>query len=115
MKWIRAIFKLLSFMAFYVKALVLSNLRIAWDVITPGMRIRLGFIGIPLLTTNDREILVFANLVTMTPGTLSLEVSQDRKILYVHVMYLRENLEETRAELGITLQTKVLEVLRAWK
>lgn len=114
MKPIRALFLTVKFIGFYLKALIAANLRIAWDLITPGLQIEPGFIAIPLRTQNDQEILIFSNLVTMTPGTLSLDVSPDRRFLYVHAIYL-QNIENVRGHISEDLQSRVLEVLRAWK
>jgi len=47
-----------------------------------------GIIGVPLDVTSDGEITMLANLITLTPGTLSLDVSADKKVLYVYSMYI---------------------------
>jgi multicomponent Na+:H+ antiporter subunit E len=68
-------------------------------------------IGIPLEAKTDLEITVLANLITMTPGTLSLDVSPDRKTLYVHAMYIK-NPEALRFDIKENLERRVLELLR---
>lgn len=90
--------------------LVRSNLRVAYDVLTPRYHMRPGVIGVPLEARSDAEITVLANLITLTPGTLSLDVSTDRRVLYVHVMYLDD---EGEALAGIKeLERRLLEVMR---
>lgn len=74
------------FFFFYVKEVVLSSLRIAADILTPTLHFQPGIIAIPLCDLTDRQILVLSNLVTMTPGTLSLDVSADRRTLFLHHM-----------------------------
>lgn len=74
------------FFFFYVKEVVLSSVRIAVDIITPPLHFTPGIIGIPLCELTDRQLLVLSNLVTMTPGTLSLDLSEDRRTLYIHHM-----------------------------
>ena len=56
-------------------------------MLSPHPKIRPGIIGVPLDAKTDGEITLLACLITLTPGTLSLDVSDDRKTLYVHSMY----------------------------
>jgi multicomponent Na+:H+ antiporter subunit E len=101
----------IGFGLFYVWELILANLRVAYDVITPGYHMRPAVLAIPLDAKTDAEITILANLITLTPGTLSLDVSNDRRFLYIHAMYVRD-IEEFRQALKDRLERRVLEVLR---
>jgi multicomponent Na+:H+ antiporter subunit E len=101
----------LRFTAFFVFELVLSNLRVAWDVVTPKAYRRPGVVAVPLEEASDVEITVLANLVTLTPGSLSLDVSPDRRHLYVHSMFVR-NPELTRSDIKKGFERRVLELFR---
>ncbi|MFZ0611402.1 MAG: Na+/H+ antiporter subunit E [Desulfobacterales bacterium] len=103
--------KVVMLLAYFVKELFISNLRVMWDVITPKHISRPGIIGVPLDARTDLEIMLVANLISLTPGTLSLEVSEDKKTLYVHVMFL-DDVEETRRSIKTGLERRVLEVMR---
>lgn len=46
-----------------------------------------GVIALPLSARTEMEITLVANLISLTPGTLSLDVSDDRKVLYIHAMF----------------------------
>lgn len=72
----------------FVVELFASALRVAALVARPDMHkhLRPGIIAFPLSLTRDAEITVLANLITLTPGTLSVDVSGDRKVLYVHAI-----------------------------
>ena len=70
-----------------------------------------GIIAIPLEAKTDFEITLLANLITMTPGTLSLDLSEDRRTLYVHAMYIHDP-EKIRASIKNDLERRVLEVFR---
>jgi multicomponent Na+:H+ antiporter subunit E len=70
-----------------------------------------GIIAFPLDAKSDLEITLFANLLTLTPGTLSLDVSSDKKILYVHALYVKDA-DSFRSELKNGLEKRLLEVLR---
>ncbi|MFV0338796.1 MAG: Na+/H+ antiporter subunit E [Chthoniobacterales bacterium] len=100
-------FRLVLFLLFYAREIFISNIKVAWDVITPGTMSTPGIIALPLDAKSDIEILTLANLITMTPGTLTLDVSTDRKTLYVHCMYL-ENAEQLKKELKKGLEARVI-------
>ncbi|ROU03726.1 Na+/H+ antiporter subunit E [Histidinibacterium lentulum] len=71
----------------FLYELVVSSLEVAWDIITPGQGSRPAIIVMPLDVKSDAGILLIANLITLTPGTLSLDVSEDRKSLKIHAMF----------------------------
>ncbi len=108
---LRKILNIIGFAVFYIGELLLSNLRILHDVLTPAHRMQPGIIAIPLDAKTDLEILIFSNLLTMTPGTLSLEISPDRKVLFVHAMYV-EDADRLRDQIKTELERRVLEIMR---
>ncbi len=103
--------RLVEFAAFFVGQLVLSSLRVAGDILTPRPRARPGIVGVPLEARTDAEITLLANLVSLTPGSLSLEVSADRRTLYVHAMFL-EDADRFRHEIKDGFERRVLDLLR---
>lgn len=107
----RKLWLLVCFLAFYLMEVVLSNLRVAHDALTPTHHMRPGMVAIPLDAKTDFEIMLLANLITMTPGTVSLDVSTDRKTLYVHAMYI-EDPEKLRKSVKSQLEYRVLQLLR---
>ena len=102
-----------GFVVFYVWELVLSSVRVAYDVLTPRLRARPGVVAVPLDAETDAEITVLANLISLTPGTLSLVVSPDRRTLYVHAMYLDDGPDAIRADLKGSMERRVLDLLRS--
>jgi multicomponent Na+:H+ antiporter subunit E len=103
--------KALNLTGFFLKELAISNLKVLWDVITPGHINRPGIIGVPLDARTDLEIFLVANLLSLTPGTLSIDLSEDRTTLYVHVMFL-DDVQQARLEIKSGLERRVLEVTR---
>lgn len=97
--------------AFFLRDLVAANLRVAYDVVTPKHRMRPGVIALPLDAQTDEEITLLANLITLTPGTLILDVSPDRRRLFIHVMYL-DKPEDVRREIKDGLERRLLKVMR---
>jgi multicomponent Na+:H+ antiporter subunit E len=88
-------------------------MRLATSIISasPQHISRPGIIGIPLDARSDAEIMLVANLISLTPGTLSLDLSEDRRVLYIHVMFL-DDIDRTRQQIKQGLERRVLEVMR---
>ncbi|WP_047042535.1 Na+/H+ antiporter subunit E [Vibrio mexicanus] len=82
--------KLVNFVLFFIWDLIKANARVAYDVITPTHLMKPAVIGVPLDLKTDGGITVFSNLITATPGSLALDVSTDKKVLYVHLMYFED-------------------------
>jgi multicomponent Na+:H+ antiporter subunit E len=86
--YIGRIHRVTGLAAYFLWELVVANLRLALDVIAPRYRMTPGIIAVPLDATRDGEILLLSMLINTTPGSVALDVSPDRKTLYVHVMYM---------------------------
>lgn len=99
----------LHYLGYFVYKLVEANLIVAWEVVTPHTRISQGVVEVPLRGGSDLVITSVANSISLTPGTLTLEVRREPPTLYVHVLHLR-SIEQTRREV------RHLEylALRAW-
>jgi multicomponent Na+:H+ antiporter subunit E len=109
--YFRKVLSLLRFALFFAKEVLLSALRVAYDVLTPTHHMRPGVIGIPLDAKTDVEITLLANIVTLTPGTLSLDVSADRRTLYIHAMYL-DDPDRVRLHVKAEFERRLLELAR---
>jgi multicomponent Na+:H+ antiporter subunit E len=97
--------------AYFLWELLVANLRVAYDVVTPTYYMRPAVVGIPLDASTDVEITLLANLISLTPGTLSLDVSPDRRTLYVHGMFVGDR-DAFVASIKNGLERRLLEVLR---
>jgi len=99
----------LEFILFFLKELTLANLRMARTVLAPRLPLRPAVVGIPIDLQNDAAIALLMNLITLTPGTLSLDISSDRKTLFVHTVWL-ENEEDFRREIKAGYERRVREL-----
>jgi multicomponent Na+:H+ antiporter subunit E len=100
-----------SFGIFFSKELIKANLRVAFDVLTPRHHMRPGIVAIPLDLQTDLEITVLTTLLTLTPGSLCLHVTDDRQTLYLHAMYI-EDPERLVREIKDGFERRVREVLQ---
>jgi len=110
-RYFRKLPKAINLMVFFLVELVISNFKVLWDIVTPSHFNRPGIIGVPLTASSDLEIFIVANLISLTPGSLSVDLSGDRKILYVHIMFLNDP-EKTKHSIKTGLERRVLEVMR---
>ena len=105
---LRRAWRFLVLFLVFLWELSLSAFRVARIVLKPTLEVRPGIIAYPLDVRTDREITALANLITLTPGTLSLDVSDDEKTLYVHaIMVEGENGAETIREIKGALEKHV--------
>lgn len=86
----KRLFSIIELILFFAKEVILSNVKVARDALSPSPKINPSFVSIRLAQMSDRQIFVLANLITMTPGTLSLEVSPDKRELTLHTLYADE-------------------------
>lgn len=105
----RRVFRVIRLVLFFIYELIVSSIRVAWDVITPAHRSNPAIIEMPLDVKSDIEILLVTNLISLTPGTLSLDVSPDRSTLIVHAMFA-DDPEALIHELKDGMERRVKEV-----
>jgi len=101
----------LSLILLFIKELILSALKVAWLVLQPRINIRPAIIAYPLTVTTDAQITLLANMITLTPGTLSVDVSEDRRTLYIHAIDIASK-EALIGDIAAGFETRILGVLR---
>lgn len=94
-----------SLAAFFVKELVRANVRVAMDVVRPA-GLRPAVVAVPLDVTQDREILLLSMLINITPGSVTIDLSDDCRVLYVHVMHMTDA-DATRREIKNGFERRV--------
>ena len=82
----------------FIKELIKSNIAVLRVVLNPWLRVRSGVIAVPTELTNDVALTMLANMITLTPGTLTLDISPDRRYLYVHTLNL-DDPEDVKQEI----------------
>jgi len=86
--YLKKLHKILFLILFFIWELIVANLRVAYEIIKPKMTFTPGIVEVPLDVEKDIHITILANMITLTPGTLSLYISDDKKSHFVHTMYL---------------------------
>ncbi|HEY9464564.1 MAG TPA: Na+/H+ antiporter subunit E [Vicinamibacterales bacterium] len=108
--YIGRVHRIVGLAAYFFWELVKANFRLALDVATPRFSMKPGIIALPLDATEDSQILLLSMLINTTPGSVALDVSPDRKTLYVHVMYM-DTPEAARDDIKQGFERRVLGVL----
>ena len=105
--------RILSFGLYFLRELVRANLWVAYDVLHPKRLATPAVLAIPLEARTDLEITLLASLISLTPGTLTLDVAvtPERRTLYVHAMFAGDP-ETLRREIKDGLERRLLEILR---
>ena len=103
--------KAVSLLVLFIKELALSAWKVALLVASPRMSLKPGIFAFPLTVDRDFEIALLANLITLTPGTLSVDVSEDRRVLYVHALDSSDPVG-TRRDIAGGFEKKIMEAFR---
>ncbi|RSK28585.1 Na+/H+ antiporter subunit E [Bacillus sp. HMF5848] len=93
----------------FLRELIKSNITVIRHILKPKLDIRPGIFALPTELKQDWEITTLANLITLTPGTVVVDVSDDNKILYVHAMDI-EDKEKAIYEIKTTFEKAIMEV-----
>ena len=100
--------RVLSLVLLVLVELAKSAWRVATLVLSPKMDLKPGVFAYPLTVKSDWEISLLANLITLTPGTLSVDVSEDRQTLYVHALDCSD-IEAARRDIADGFEKKIME------
>ena len=106
--YFRRLPKMLGLLLFFLRELITSGLRATWEVLSPVKRSRPSVIRVSTALHDRSQLLLLSQLVSLTPGTLVLDIDAEMGALYVHTMFARDT-EAFRRELREGLERKVWE------
>jgi multicomponent Na+:H+ antiporter subunit E len=95
----------------FIKELILSNIAVLKVILKPKLDVRPGIFALETELERDWEITVLANLITLTPGTLVIDISPENKVLYIHAMDIPD-VEEAIKSIKNTFEKAIMEVSR---
>ncbi|QDP40682.1 Na+/H+ antiporter subunit E [Radiobacillus deserti] len=109
--YLRRAINILKLVKLFIKELLLSNIEIVKLVYKPKLNVEPGIFTLPTVLKSDWEITLLANLITLTPGTLSVAVSDDNSEIFIHAMEL-DDIEESIKSIKETFEKAIMEVTR---
>ncbi|MFW5942683.1 MAG: Na+/H+ antiporter subunit E [bacterium] len=110
-RYVLKVVQVVAFAGFALWEIFRASIALAWIILHPRLRVRPGVVAVPLEAQTDMEIVTLANLITLSPGTLTLDVADDRSAIYVHTIVL-DDPDEFRASIKNSFERRVLEVTR---
>lgn len=88
-----------KFVAFFISQLVVANVQVAWEVVTPRNRENEGIVALPVVPSASPTVLsLLVNTVGLTPGTMTIDLTETPRVIYVHVLHL-DDVDEARRSL----------------
>lgn len=102
---------IISLVLLFIKELILSNISVLKLLLKPKLDIKPAIFALPTVLEKDWEITILANLITLTPGTLVVDISDDNKILYIHTIDM-DDAQEAIDSIKNTFEKAIMEVSR---
>lgn len=107
----RRVFALFKLLALFIYELILANIDVIKIVISPKMDIQPGIIAVPTKLNTEWEVTLLATMISLTPGTLSMNFSEDGKTIFVHSIHVPDK-EEAIKQIHNTFEKAILEVTK---
>ena len=108
--YFRRVWRWVKLIVLFLYELLVSSIQVVWDVLTPTHKSRPGIMSVPLDAKGEMEILFVTNLISLTPGTLSLDVTEDEKTLYIHAMFA-DDPDAIREQIKTGMEKWVIEAM----
>ncbi len=99
------------FIIFFLKELVVASINVLLSILQPH-RIHPGITAVPLDLYSDMQITLLANVISLTPGTLSLDISDDKKIIFIHSIFVKDP-DDFRHQIKNGFERRILDIAEA--
>lgn len=107
--YMRRVFAAFKLIVLFIKELIMSNIDVVKVLLSPKLNIEPGIIEVPTQLKSDWELTLLASLISLTPGTLSMDFSEDKKSIFVHSIHVPDK-EEMIREIHETFEKAIMEV-----
>lgn len=107
--YLNRVYAVIRLILIFARELLLSNISVLKVVLKPKLDMKPGIFAFETVLTKDWEITILSNLITLTPGTLVVEVSEDNHVLYIHAMDIDDK-EEAVNSIKFTFEKAIMEV-----
>lgn len=110
--YILRVWALISLFLLFLRELFLSSIQVLAIVIRPKMNIKPAIFEMETELSNDWQVTLLSALITLTPGTLVIGISEDQKRLYIHALDF-EDIDSAVSSIKNTFERAILEVSRS--
>ncbi len=108
-RYLRRVPKIIALVFYFLWTVIVANFRMARAVLSPLSRLHPAIVAVPLDITDPIGITLLANWITLTPGTLTIEVAEDTKTMYIHTFQCPD-VEAFRAEIKNAFERRIMEL-----
>ena len=108
----RRIYFALRYILIFLKELTIANYQVAKLVLAPKLKIRPGFVAIPMDADTDFEVTCLANSITLTPGTITVHLPAERHVIVIHALDVTEDPQTVRDSVKNALEANILKFTR---
>ncbi|EAR51135.1 pH adaption potassium efflux system protein PhaE [Oceanicola granulosus HTCC2516] len=104
------VWRMIPYMLIVMWDIIVANIQVAWIVLTvPNAKLKPAWIVVPLELTQPEAITILAGTITLTPGTVSSDVSSEGHSLLVHVLHT-DDPDADRDEIKNRYERRLLEI-----
>lgn len=109
--YLERFYKIILLFYIFIKELILSNVDVVKLVYAKKPNFEPGIFAMPIDVKKNWEITLLANLISLTPGTLSIAISDDNKNIFIHAMHINEK-EQSIYDIKNTFEKAIMEVTK---
>lgn len=109
--YLKRVYNIIKLILLFIKELILSNIDIIKLVYKRRPDVEPGIFALPTELKSAWEITLLANLISLTPGTLSIAISDDQSTIYIHAMHI-DKVEEEIQSIKNTFEKAIMEVTK---
>jgi multicomponent Na+:H+ antiporter subunit E len=102
----------IRYLLIFVKELIIANYQVAKMVLAPKLKIRPGFVAIPMDADTDFEVTALANSITLTPGTITVHLPEERHVIVIHALDVADDPQAVRDSVKTALEANILKFTR---
>ncbi|QBP40562.1 Na+/H+ antiporter subunit E [Paenisporosarcina antarctica] len=109
--YMNRVWAVIKLITLFIKELVMANIQVLFLIVQPKMPIKPAIFALPTILEKNWEITLLSNLITLTPGTLVIDISPDSKTLYIHALHY-DDADEAIESIKNTFEKAIQEVSR---
>jgi len=109
----RQLYLAIRYIVIFLKELTIANYQVTKLVLAPRLKIRPGFVAVPMEAETDFEVTCLANSITLTPGTITVHLPAERHVIVVHALDVTEDPQAVRDSIKNALEANILKFTRA--
>jgi multicomponent Na+:H+ antiporter subunit E len=102
----------IRYAAIFLRELVIANYQVTVLVLSPSLKIKPGFLSMPMRAETDFEVTSLANSITLTPGTISVHIPDSRDAIVIHALDIGADADDVRHGIKTKLESNILRFTR---